>query len=520
MDYQIFLPALHSRFQTLDKHSSIMSKKIFFSILCTLTLTSVSSLVAQNNYKIDFSSPSLSDGKYYIGQHFRDSFITIDSAQAQKNKITFAGKKKLDTGVYTLLDSKKAKLFDFMVDDSRSFSITFDDKHSNEGMKVKGSQANSLMFSYMAKLDWAHNRSKAINADKKDPAKKTQAQKDMNDLNDEMTQFEQDYMKTNAKYRFTQLINMFGNIRVPDRIPEGSSDTNLRDWQARYYRTHYWDSVDLSDHSLIYTPQLFDKMNLYFFNILYYLDADTITHYAHNILDRVVNDSTMLRYFLDFITPRYERSTKNIGWDQVFVNLVRDYYLTGKCTWASQAEVYNKRQTVEFLSQSLIGAMGQELLMADTNQSANPSDWISSHAFPQKYVMLWFWDPDCNHCKKQTAELKILYDSLSAAGNKIFEVYAVGYESDVKKWKDYVHKHQLPFVNVGGSNVNIDYQEAYNVHGAPTMIILNADRQIIMNKTLPTKSVLPFIEQYEKSHPEQANRPPSRWQLEGIRRSK
>ena len=68
--------------------------------------------------------------------------------------------------------------------------------------------------------------------------------------------------------------------------------------------------------------------------------------------------------------------------------------------------------------------------------------------------------------------------------------------------------------------MNVDYQEAYNVHGAPTMILLNADRQIIMNKTLATKMVLPFIENYEKSHPEQANRAPSRWQLEGIRRAK
>jgi hypothetical protein len=261
-------------------------------------------------------------------------------------------------------------------------------------------------------------------------------------------------------------------------------------------------------------------MNYYFFGILYHQDADTITRYAHLVLDRVVKDSTMLRYFLDFITPNYERSTKNIGWDQVYVNLVRDYYLAGHCPWASKADLYSKKQSIDFLSQSLIGAMGQELLMADTNQSPDPKDWISSHAFPQKYVILWFWDPDCNHCKKQTAELKTLYDSLSNAGNKIFEVYAVGYESDVPKWLNYVRQHKLPFVNVGGSNVNIDYQEAYNVHGAPTMIILNADRRIIMNKTLPSKSLLPFIEQYERKHPEQADRAPSQWQLEGIRRAK
>lgn len=496
-----------------------MKRISIFALLC-LTLTAFSTIQAQNSYKITFNSNSIPSGKYYIGQHFRDKFELVDSANAQNNSIIFSGKKKLDTGVYTLLDDKKKKLFDFMIDDSRTFTITFDDKHSNEGMKVKGSQANNLMFEYMTKLDWANSRSKTINEKMKDPAKKVEAKKEMDELSEEMKSFIDNYIKNNSKYRFTKLVKMFNKIDVPDKIPEGCKDTNLREWQASYYRSHFWDLVDLKDHSLIYTPQLFDKMNYYFFGVLYYMDSDTITHYAHHVLDRMVGDSTMLRYFLEFITPNYERSTKNIGWDQVFVNLVNDYYLSGKCPWATKADLFSKKQTVDFLSQSLIGAMGKELLMADTNQSPDPKDWISSHAFPQKYVMLWFWDPDCNHCKKQTAELKTLYDSLTAAGNKIFEVYAVGYESDVQKWLNYVHKHELPFVNVGGPNVNIDYQEAYNVHGAPTMILLNADRQIIMNKTLPTKSVLPFIERYEKEHPEQANRAPSKWQLEGIRRAK
>ena len=487
-----------------------MNKKVFFSILSLLMLASMPTAAAQNGYKLTFKSPSMADGKYFIGQHFRDEFRVVDSATATDGKVLFAGKKKLDSGVYVLLKDKKTKMFDFMVDDSRTFTVTFDEKYSNSGMKVEGSKANTLMYTYMAKMDWARDRSKTIGNDK--AAKES--------LSNEMEEFEDKYLKQNAQYRFTKLISMFGNIDVPEAIPAGSADTNLHEWQARYYRTHYWDNVDLKDHSLIYTPMLFDKTNIYFFGVLYYQDADTITKYAELLLDRVADDSTMLRYFMDFALPKYERSTKNIGWDQVFVNLVEDYYLKGKCTWATKAEVYNKRQTVDFLKQSLIGAMGQELIMADTNQSEDPKDWISSHALPQKYVMLWFWDPDCNHCKKQTAELITLYDSLTKANNKVFEVYAVGYESDVDKWKSYVRKHKLPFINVGGPNVNIDYQEAYNVHGAPTMILLNADRQIIMNKTLATKNVLPFIEQYEKKHPEQANRTPSKWQLEGIRRAK
>ena len=134
----------------------------------------------------------------------------------------------------------------------------------------------------------------------------------------------------------------------------------------------------------------------------------------------------------------------------------------------------------------------------DTTQIDAPEHWYSSHRLPTPYVILWFWDPDCHHWQEQSAELKVLYDSLLTAPYRPFEVYAVGYESDIPKWKKYVREHDFRWVNVGGPNVNIDYQEAYNIHGAPTMIILNEKRDIIMNKVIPIKSLLRFLEDYEK----------------------
>lgn len=456
-------------------------KKILLPIL--LSIVSLSA-VAQG-YRIAFQPQQPKDSVAFLGQHFRDQFIILDTARLDKGQFLFQGKRPLEPGVYVLLSHDQKKLFDFMIDGSQKFSIAYDEHCSNAQMKVKGSEANTLMFQYMAKMDWARTRAKEIKDD----------ESAMKALSEEMEAFEQNYMERNKKYRFTQLANMFSNVEVPDTLPDNNA-------KALYFRTHYWDKIDLADHRLIYTPQLFDKMNYFFFGLLYYQEADTITRHAQRLLDRVAADSTMLRYFLDFITPRYERSTKNIGWDQVFVDLVKNYYLAGRCPWATEAELYSKRNTIDYLSHSLIGAIAQELYMADTAQSTDSRQWVSSHRFPQPYVILWFWDPDCHHCQEQSAALAHLVDSLDAVGSRRFEVYAVGYESDVAKWKKYLCTHHMPFVNVGGSNVNIDYQEAFNVHGAPTMIILDPDRRIIMNKVIPAQNILLFLDRYEAEHPE------------------
>ena len=271
---------------------------------------------------------------------------------------------------------------------------------------------------------------------------------------------------------------------------------------AYYYRTHYWDQLfathPVMTRELLHSPQLFNKMNYFFFGILYHADSDTIIKEIDRLMARIGDDTAMARFVMQFIEPRYYRSTKNIGWDAVWCHIAHDYMMTGRFPWAKESELYLAKKNYHRIVQSIIGAHGQELWMADTNQSDNPADWISSHRFPEKYVILWFWDPDCHHCQEQSAALKVLYDSLLTAPDRRFEVYAIGYESDVPKWKKYVKEHDFRWVNVGGPNVNIDYQEAYNVHSAPTMIILNERRDIIMNKVLPAKMLLQFLDNYEK----------------------
>lgn len=455
-------------------------KKLFLVAFLILT----ASCFAQK-YHIAFKVEGSSDSIAYIGQHYRDKFILLDTARMINGNVTFEGSKIWKRGVYALLDQSKNKLIkDFVIDDSRNFTITI---NKNGNIKVKGSESNKNMYAYREKENNARSQQRTLTK-QLETSDSITAKAKLEKLNIEMEQWEKVTIAKNQKYLFFELLKQFSGPIVPDEVED----------KSLYYRQHYWDDVNLSDHSLIYTPDLFNKMNYYFFGMLYHSDKDTICKYADLLLERIINDDTMMQYVLDFIMPKYYRSTKNVGWDATWCYLVKQYYLSGKCPWATPGDIANKAKTVAFLEKSLIGAHGPELWMADTNQSTDPMKWISSHRQNYPYIILWFWDPDCHHCQEQTATLQALYDSLGV--NRPFEVYAVGYESDVAKWKRYVRDHKLPFINVGGPNVNIDYQEAYNVHGAPTMIILNHKRDIIMNKTLATDAIIPFLKEYEKKN--------------------
>ena len=449
-------------------------------------------------YTFTFKLDGMEDNKLYIGRHYRDALTLVDSAQrGSDGSYTFRGNRKWDRGIYALVRQDRTKqVGDFAVDGSRKFTISADAKLTPSTVKVKGCLSNQQMFSYLAAWQAARHEMETIRSRMSDPAAKAQAEADEAELTARMDRYDLETRHPKKPMVFFDLINACANADVPEEVED----------KPYYYRVHYWDKLfdatagapRAASKELLYSPQLFNKLNYFFFGLLYHADSDTIARELDRLMGHIGPDTAMARYVLDFIAPKYFRSTKNIGWDAVWCHIASEYYLKGRCPWATEGTLHNMRYNYNRIKQSLIGAPGQELLMMDTTQIDSPGHWYSSHRFPTRYVILWFWDPDCHHCQEQSAELKALYDSLQTAPDRRFEVYAVGYESDVEKWKRYVREHDFRWINVGGSNVNIDYQEAYNVHGAPTMIILNERREIIMNKVLPIKSIIPFLNEYEK----------------------
>ena len=433
------------------------------------------------------------DTVMYVMRHFRDELQPMDTARRAKGGVyTFKGKRAWQTGLYALVrQDRKTQLGDFAVDGSQKFTITADPKLTPDSVRVSGSEANRQMFAYLAVERAATREMDAIREFKKNPATRAQAEADEAALRDRMVAYEAKARHPKQRSYFFDMVNMFESPDVPDSVAD----------KATWYRRHYWDLFFAEKpvyERVKYSPNLFGRMNYFFFGTMYYADSDTIIGEIDRLAARIGDDTALLQYFFDFIEPRYFRSTRNVGWDAVWCHMAGEYYLKGRCPWVSEGTLHNIRYNYNRIRQSIIGAHGQELWMMDTTQIDAPEHWFSSHRFPTKYVILWFWDPDCHHCQEQSAQLKMLYDKMLETGDMRFEVYAIGYEADIDKWRRYVREHDFRWTNVGGTNVNIDYQEAYNVHGAPTMIILDENRDIIMNKVLPISNLMKFLDEHEK----------------------
>jgi thiol-disulfide isomerase/thioredoxin len=119
---------------------------------------------------------------------------------------------------------------------------------------------------------------------------------------------------------------------------------------------------------------------------------------------------------------------------------------------------------------------------------------------------LYFWDPECGHCKKVTPKLVKLYNQ--KLKYRDIEVFAVGkgIGKDFESWKKYIRENNLNFINVAVTNsiyeiakatpeklvpVNagdkgkpttlesLNFQTTYDLYSTPRIFVLDKDKKII-----------------------------------------
>ncbi|NDF61008.1 MAG: hypothetical protein EB100_07995, partial [Crocinitomicaceae bacterium] len=210
--------------------------------------------------------------------------------------------------------------------------------------------------------------------------------------------------------------------------------------------------------------------------------------------------SELFKYSLTHITSTYEKSNI-MGMDKVFVYMGQKYYCSKKSdgssniTWMEDDKLKELCKKVDVNKNLVIGVRPPNLSLVDSTDN----NWKDLYSIKSDYTILYFWDPECGHCKKTTPKLGELYTKKLKARN--VEVYAVGKAvgEDFKKWKDFIKEHKLDFTNVALTEKlysaavkdarlfvpkyttveALNYQDTYDVYATPKVFVLDKDKKII-----------------------------------------
>ncbi|MCQ2285089.1 MAG: DUF5106 domain-containing protein [Bacteroidales bacterium] len=459
----------------------------------------------KKGHELIFNVKDSKDQKMYLVIHYNEKLIIKDSiTPVAPGKFIFRGEKPYDDGMYSLVSEQKHLLLNFIIDRNQFFEYNLDTTGNVDNFNVINSPENAEMLKFQRRTALANKQATEWNKAKADFEEKGMKdsvevyQKKLMSINDQMLDFiHEEVINPHPDYLFSKMQKSYMNIEVPEITKtDGTPDHNA---QACYYRTHYWDNFDLTDHRFIYIPSFEPKLKDYFLKLLYHQESDTINKYVDMFIAKTVADTFMYHYCVDWLSYNYETS-KIIGHDAVFTHIAKTNQLAGKCYWLDEDIISKYQKRVGRIEPTLIGKIAPELIIPDTNLSEDPTKWISSYSIRKPYTIIWFYDPNCPTCKKESKALYQVYDSLEVAGTRNFEVYAIGNDDTIDAWKKYVKENNYPWIQVGGNKGNIDYLEHFGIYdtGNPAMFVLNSRHEIILNKRIDMHSLPQFLEEYEK----------------------
>ncbi len=467
-------------------------KKVIF--LLVIMIAAVSS----NAQNLKFKVEGMKDTTVFLAKYLGPKLYYADTAQSVKGVATFDGSKH-QRGLYAVV-IPGSQYFEFVHDNEVVDMYVGDSKDMIGTMKVNKSPSNKVFYDYIMFMTQKKRKSTVIEGkykETKDEKEKEKLLEELRAIGKEITAGQRKLFEENKDKFIGVMVRMSMDAELPDPPKDENGVITDSNFVYNYYIEHFWDDIPLKDPAIVRTPVFHNKLDKYFSKNGVIQIPDTITTYAKKLIDQmdaVDQENKVFQYTVHHITQKYEAS-KIMGMDRVFVYMADNYYCGEKneAYWMSEENTTKLCERADKIRNTMINEFAPMLILTDTTEK----NWINCYKIDAEYTVLYFWDPNCGHCKKTTPKLQVLYDKKFKDRN--IEIYAVGKATgeDFEAWKKYIADEELTFINVGlTKNIyntaledprplmqhttiqSLNYTDTYDIYSTPRIFILDKDKKI------------------------------------------
>jgi len=478
-------------------------------------------------YKIDVTFINLKNQDVIIGHHFNSQLIPDDTITLNnKGYGVFKGNEAFPGGMYFLFLPNKT-YFDFLLDKDQQFSVIGDTTDFLNTVSFKGSEENTVFMEYQRSLRDASMRQNDLmklreeNKTNKDKLKKID--EDLTKIREEMEGY---YKKVISEYSgmfFSKFLRATRRVEVPKEITD-------KQQQYFYFRNHYFDPFDISDPRLLRTPIYEGTIDMYLDKVLMQ-HPDTLISEIDMLIEKSRTNDELFRFMLVHLFNKYA-SSQIMSSENVYVHIAEKYYIP-EAEWSDPEFINNLKKKINRKKKSLIGLKAQDInfrmvpldtIRINTLISKNEvlkNDGLqvekseadsliknnlkiellkeyffefkeigSLYSSDAEYTILWFWTPDCSHCKTETPLFYNLFleKKLNEKNVEVFSIYMQKDITDWKKfsknnedWLKFIRKHKFDeWTNLW--NPFDLFRRNFDITSSPVLYVLDKDKKIIAKR--------------------------------------
>jgi len=421
-------------------------------------------LSGQKSYHLDFKLEGLQDEMFHLIFYYGDRQVMLDSGKTDDSgRISFMLDSQDEPGMYRLeLTMQKGLDFVFNKED---VSIETDASMGIDNLVVLKSKENELFFDYYRHKMDMETRIEVLGGFLK-------YYPPVDSFYSSAVEHEKRLSSSYRNYIDSILVN-FPDMLVTriirlDRLPD-ISPGELDPITAEYYRSTYFDSIDLTDSLILNTPilpaKVIDYLSLYIRPGASRPEQEKNFIRAVDSLMKYTEDGPLVR---EMIINYLINGFQAYGFESVMTYLVENYVLGQSCVSDQQEEKLRIR--IEGFKKLAVGTIAPDFKLLDAK-----GDSIRLSDNSGRKTLLIFWAGDCPHCDALMPELKKLYGQF---GVKV-RFIGVSVDKDETTWKNALAKNELPWINIAelqGWDGKI--VQDYYVYATPTFLLLDAGLKI------------------------------------------
>jgi len=433
------------------------AKQYIFRLQILLLMTTGLVVKGQNHFLIDVDVVGLQDTQLILSHRYGDRFYSDDTIRVDENGHgQFRGDSLLPQGMYQMVLPDKT-FVDFFVDNQQEFSLQFTNGNRFGDIRSKDHELNQLFF------DWRRKIENLTDEDEKTHAWDTTIQRAGETI-------------------VGKFISGIRPFYVPQDVQQSES-WKSQEFQYNYYKDHFFDRVDFTDARLLRTPLIHTKLSQ-FFDKVAPQNPDSLIFYAKQVIEKSRPEPEMFRFVLQSLFNLYA-VPKVMGTDAVYVYLADNYYFKGEAYWLDESNLSIIKERVAELRPMLLGNKAPHVKGLETPEG----EMKDFHAIPAKFIILYFWEPECSHCQEATPELLKIYHLFKRYG---VEVFAINTRLEKEPWVKFIAEHELDWINVYAPVTYREVLTTFQAYSTPKILILNKDK-VIIAKDLAVNQINDFL---------------------------
>lgn len=277
-------------------------------------------------------------------------------------------------------------------------------------------------------------------------------------------------------------LQLMKSLQVDSAMRVINSDITVQEFENFIEYTNFSDLrlVNSSDFSGI------RLMFKHFFVPENFSDYKEVSTYIDKILTKAEKGGDFQRGFYAKELFDVLQSTGDPFFEPTMLHIYDNY----DRSWIPENRVRSMKRQMEKARRLAVGSKIPELTAFDIDKNRHSTTDIK-----KKYTILWFWDPDCDHCQEQTPILHELYNELSETLD--FEVFAVEVNDDYDRWKSFSETHNLnDWINLSTSmgETSVDFVEYFDIVTTPVVLLIdNSDDFAILARQISLEEIVEIM---------------------------